>query len=302
MADRRAWGVCWLMFAATVLTYMDRQTVAMLGDPIKAEFGLKSNADLGWVIWAFYVTYALFQVPAGYLVDRWDLRRTYAAAVIWWSLAAVATSIAPSLGLLIACRALLGVGESFNWPTALRVTGRILPSSDRSLGNGIFNSGAAVGALITPAAVTVLAHWFGWRASFAVIGSAGFVWVAAWLILVRGKLRGLLAPPILKGPQVDTLGADAAPPRLPGFVAAAFIGVVLAGVVIGAAGYRQGLATVNVGIAVAIVGPLLVAAIIPRASLQGRPGPPAWARSSGIAGSGYWWWSRSRSTSPGTSR
>ena len=98
VADGRAWGVCWLMFASTVLNYMDRQTVALLGEPIKAEFGITSNADFGWVLSAFYLTYALFQVPAGYLVDRWDLRRTYALAVAWWSLAAVATAIVPSLG------------------------------------------------------------------------------------------------------------------------------------------------------------------------------------------------------------
>ena len=73
------------------------------------------------------MTYALFQVPAGYLVDRWDLRWSYAAAVAWWSLAAIATAIVPSLGWLVLCRALLGIGESFNWPCALRVTARILP-------------------------------------------------------------------------------------------------------------------------------------------------------------------------------
>ena len=73
------------------------------------------------------MTYALFQVPAGYLVDRWDLRWSYAAAVAWWSLAAMAIAVVPSLGWLIVCRALLGVGESFNWPCALRVTARVLP-------------------------------------------------------------------------------------------------------------------------------------------------------------------------------
>jgi ACS family hexuronate transporter-like MFS transporter len=259
------------MFAATVLTYMDRQTVALLGEPIKGEYGLKSNADFGWVISAFYVTYALFQVPAGYLVDRWDLRRTYAAAVVWWSLAATATAIAPSLGLLIACRALLGVGESFNWPTALRVTARILPASDRSLGNGIFNSGAALGAVITPAAVTILTRWFGWRASFGVIGSAGFVWVAAWLILVRGELRGLLARPGREEPRIEPLGASSTRPGLPGFVAAAFIGVLCVGAAIATAGFRQGLPAVQVGIGVAIIGPLLVALIIPRDALEGAP-------------------------------
>ena len=173
-----AWGLCWLMFASTVLNYMDRQTVSLLREPIGAAFAITAEADFGWVLAAFYLTYALFQVPAGYLVDRWDLRWSYAAAVAWWSLAAAATAVAPSLCVLIACRILLGVGESFNWPCALRVTARALPPSDRSLGNGIFNSGAALGAVVTPVVVTLLTKQFGWRASFVVIGAAGFVWVA----------------------------------------------------------------------------------------------------------------------------
>ncbi len=113
-----AWGLCWLMFASTVLNYMDRQTISLLREPICQAFGITADVDFGWVLAAFYLTYALFQVPAGYLVDRWDLRWSYAAAVAWWSLAAVATALVPSLGLLIVCRALLGVGESFNWPCA----------------------------------------------------------------------------------------------------------------------------------------------------------------------------------------
>ena len=141
------------------------------------------------------MTYALFQWPAGYLVDRWDLRRSYAAAVAWWSTAAVATAIVPTLGLLIACRALLGVGESFNWPCGLRVTARILPPKDRSLGNGIFNSGAAVGAVVTPLIIAWLTPLFGWQVAFLVIGWPGFVWVAAWLFLVRGEPARLLARP-----------------------------------------------------------------------------------------------------------
>ena len=73
------------MFASTVLNYMDRQTIALVGPQIKQEFHL-SNADFGWVLAAFSLTYALFQVPAGYLVDRWNVRWAYAGAVAWWSL------------------------------------------------------------------------------------------------------------------------------------------------------------------------------------------------------------------------
>ncbi len=269
-ADRAAWGICWLMFAATVLTYMDRQTVSLLREPIEKAFRIRSEADFGWVISAFYLTYAVLQVPAGFLVDRRDLKWTYAAAVAWWSLAAAATAIVPGLGLLIVCRTLLGVGESFNWPTALRTTARILPPADRGLGNGIFNSGAAVGALITPAVVTYLTERYGWRSSFSVIGLSGFVWVAAWLLLVRGKPRGRMAGP---GPApADPRESRPAPaPAVSiGPAAWAFAGVLIAAVVAGTVGYRHyGPTAAWLGVAVAIVGPLLVAAVLPRERLAG---------------------------------
>ncbi len=144
------------MFASTVLNYMDRQTITLVEDQMSESFGIPNFEGFGWILSAFFMTYALFQVPAGFLVDRWDVRWSYALAVLWWSLAAVGTSLVPSLGWLVACRALLGVGESFNWPCALRVTSRVLPQRDRSLGNGIFNSGAAVGAVLTPIVATLL--------------------------------------------------------------------------------------------------------------------------------------------------
>ena len=112
-----AWGICWLMFACTVLNYMDRQAISLVGPQIKGRFGL-DNLGFGWILLAFQLTYAFFQWPAGYLADRWSVRGTYAAAVLWWSLAGIATAFAPTLGMLMALRAMLGVGESFNWPCA----------------------------------------------------------------------------------------------------------------------------------------------------------------------------------------
>jgi ACS family hexuronate transporter-like MFS transporter len=177
------WMVCWLMFGATALNYMDRQSMALVEKPIREEFGL-DNQQFGWIGAAFYITYALAQVPAGLLADRLNVRRLYLVAVLWWSVAAMAASFSPTLGVLIAMRVLLGLGESFNWPCALKVTSRILPPSDRSLGNGIFNSGAAVGAVITPLLVPPMAVWFGWRVAFAVLGAFGILWIIAWRKLV----------------------------------------------------------------------------------------------------------------------
>ncbi len=267
-----AWGLCWLMFASTVLNYMDRQTVSLLREPICQAFGITADVDFGWILAAFYLTYALFQVPAGYLVDRWDLRWSYAAAVAWWSLAAVATALVPSLGLLIVCRVLLGVGESFNWPCALRVTSRILPPSDRSLGNGIFNSGAALGAVVTPTAVTLLTAAFGWRSSFAVIGSAGFVWVAVWLLLVRGENRRLLARQDRKESlPLDEFDTGPARSRLPRSVSAAFGGVLILAVLEVFSAFYYGLTSIWIGIALAMLGPLVVAAVVPLHLLKGAP-------------------------------
>ncbi len=187
---RWAWGICWLMFASTVLNYMDRQAIALVAPQIKGEFKLL-NVDFGWVMAAFALTYALFQVPAGYLVDRWNVRWAYAGAVAWWSAAGMATAFSPTLGIFMVLRGVLGVGESFNWPCALRVTRTILPPADRSLGNGIFNSGAAAGAVLTPLVVSLLTVRYGWRTAFVAIGVLGFIWVGAWLVLMGGPHRQL---------------------------------------------------------------------------------------------------------------
>jgi MFS transporter, ACS family, hexuronate transporter len=266
-ANAWAWGLCWLMFASTVLNYMDRQTITLLKDQIETAFSIKSDVDFGWVLAAFSMTYALFQVPAGYLVDRFDLRWSYAAAVAWWSLAAMAIALVPSLGMLIFCRALLGVGESFNWPCALRVTARVLPPADRSLGNGIFNSGAAVGAVVTPFVVTNLTILLGWRAAFLATGALGFVWVAAWLVLVQGPQRRLLAREIRPKP-VD-LGNELTQPGLTSTVQGAFGLVLLAAAGLGLAAFRWGLSYVWLSIALAILGPLVVALVMPLDQLKG---------------------------------
>ena len=272
---RWAWGVCWLMFASTVLNYMDRQTISLIREPISQEFHL-DEAGFGWVMSAFLLTYAFFQLPAGYLVDRWDVRRTYAGAVAWWSLAGVAAAFSPTLGVLILFRALLGVGESFNWPCALRVTSLVLPPSDRSLGNGIFNSGAAVGAVITPLIVTPLTLYYGWRMTFVVIGSLGFVWVAVWLVALGGARRTMLVrrEPPKSDREADRLPSNA---RLSATAKLAFGGVAAFSVLTAALAIRFGPAAIWWGIACLMFGALFAARVLPLAELRGAD----WSRGLG---------------------
>lgn len=277
-AERWAWGICWLMFASTVLNYMDRQTIAMVGPLIRKEFTL-SAADFGWVLASFQLSYALFQVPVGYLVDRWNVRWAYAGAVAWWSLAGMAAAFAPSLAALMIMRALLGVGESFNWPCGLRANALILPPADRSLGNGIFNSGAAVGAVLTPLIVPVLAARYGWRTSFVVVGLLGFVWVAVWLSVIRGPRRALFAGRSIAKPTLEFSDLHE-PPAASGLSQPAlfgFGGVLVASLLVAGSAYWFGKPAVWWGITVLMVGLLLAALAIPLHHLKGVD----WAQSLG---------------------
>ena len=272
--SRWAWALCWLMFASTVLNYMDRQTVSLLREPISQAFGITSDRDFGWILAAFYLTYALFQVPAGFLVDRWDLRWSYALAVAWWSLAAIATAAGAHPGPLDRLPEPAWSRRVVQLALRTAVTARILPPSDRSLGNGIFNSGAAIGAVVTPTVVTLLTQAFGWRSSFTVIGSLGFVWVAVWLLLVQGEYRRLLSRPDRKpNPADDELESAPARTRLPTWVSLTFgLVLVLAAAEVFSA-FWYGLTSIWLGIALAMFGPLVVAAAVPMKDLKGA----AWA-------------------------
>jgi MFS transporter, ACS family, hexuronate transporter len=266
-----------MMFASTALNYMDRQTIALVGPQIKEEFRL-DNTDFGWVLLAFQLSYALFQVPAGYLVDRWNVRWAYAGAVAWWSLAGTLAAFAPSLGILMVLRALLGVGESFNWPCALRTTAIVLPPSDRSFGNGIFNSGAAVGAVVTPLMVPWLTEHYGWRTALLITGILGFVWVGLWLSVLRGERARLFAGRSSAKEAASTADDFGQPASgLSSRAMGVFGAVVAASVLVCFSAFWVGRPAIWWGITVLMVGPLLAARFLPMQELKGAD----WALSLG---------------------
>jgi ACS family hexuronate transporter-like MFS transporter len=270
------------MFASTALSYLDRQAITLVRPYVQAEFGLRTFVDFGWVITAFQLTYALFQVPAGYLADRSNLRSTYALAVGLWSLAAAAMAFVPTLGLLIFCRALLGLWESFNWPCALRVTSRILPPQDRSLGNGIFNSGAAVGAVLTPLIITPLTLQFGWRVAFFLVGSIGAIWVVVWLIVTRGARQAALATV----PDQSAGAKTHAWNNLPLLTRIVFGSLALCSTIVALTAFWVGLAALWWGIACLMVGMLIAPLMLPGWALRGA----LWTESLGaiVRSSRFW--------------
>lgn len=193
-APTRRWLICLLLFLATAIVYLDRQVLALTADKIIHEFGLNKEG-FGRIVAAFRCSYGLVQIFGGFLVDAHGPRLIFPAASGLWSLAGLLTGLATTTSMLIGCRFLLGVGEAFNWPCALKATHSLFAPKDRPFVNGVFNSGAAVGALVGPVIVTFIAVYFSWRAAFVVTAVAGLLWIVAWFWATRDQTSTLAGAP-----------------------------------------------------------------------------------------------------------
>ncbi|MGG1290270.1 MFS transporter [Bacillus smithii] len=144
-----------------------------------------SAVEFGILGSAFFWSYALMQVPVGVIVDKLGARLTYAVAIVWWSLCTIFIAFGRSIGTLIGLRILMGIGEAPAFPTNTRVISDWLPTRERGIANGIFNSRTAIGiGLTTPLIAWVIENW-GWKASLIGIGSIGFIWLLFWLHYFR---------------------------------------------------------------------------------------------------------------------
>lgn len=186
----RLWLVCGLLLLATVLNYLDRQVLSLTAERVIAEFHL-SRESFGGVISSFRYSYAAMQLVGGFLVDAFGPRMVFPLAVAFWSAAGIGTAFTQSIGALRGCRFALGIGEAFNWPCALKTTERLLEPRDRALGNGIFNSGTAVAAILAPIIVTLLVRQSGWRSPFLLTGALGALWVVLWSLTVGRRTARL---------------------------------------------------------------------------------------------------------------
>ncbi|MEO5896666.1 MAG: MFS transporter [Vicinamibacterales bacterium] len=181
-------GLRWLMiglvFLATVINYIDRQTVSVLKTSISQDLGL-SNRDYAAIQNSFLAFYGLSQLLSGRLYDVIGTRRGFIFSIVLWSCAALAHATARTATAFGAFRAALGFGEAGNWPGAAKMVGEWFPARERALGMGIFNTGAAVGGAISPPVIAWLATSYGWRPAFIITGTLGFIWLALWLVLFR---------------------------------------------------------------------------------------------------------------------
>ncbi len=179
-ALRRRWVMIGLVFLATVINYLDRQTLSVVAPIVTEQFHM-SNVDYSRIVFAFMLAYTAMNGVSGPMVDRLGTKVGYAVCITWWSIAAMLHALARgplSLGLF---RFLLGMGEAGNWPAGVKVVAEWFPSSERALASGIFNSGSAIGAVIAPPLVAWIVLQSGWRNAFLVVGGAGLLWLIAWL-------------------------------------------------------------------------------------------------------------------------
>lgn len=175
----KRWWMISLVFWATVINYLDRQTLSVAAPVLREEFGM-SNVDYSRVVFAFMLAYTVMNGVSGPLIDRLGTRLGFSICIAWWSASAMLHAFATGPWTLGIARFLLGMGEAGNWPAGVRVVAEWFPPKERALASGIFNSGSAVGAILAPPIVAWILLSYGWKWAFFAVGFSGFVWLLFW--------------------------------------------------------------------------------------------------------------------------
>jgi ACS family hexuronate transporter-like MFS transporter len=198
---RFRWTICGLLFVAATINYVDRQVIGILKPTLQAQFGW-TEIDYSDIVFAFQFAYAIGYLFAGRIIDRLGTKKGFSLALIIWSLAAMATAEATRFGPTAAMvlgavglsysssvagflfvRFLLGLGESGNFPAAIKTVAEWFPRRERAFATGLFNAGTNIGAVITPMAVPIITARLGWYWAFIITGFLGFGWLVLWWAL-----------------------------------------------------------------------------------------------------------------------
>lgn len=204
------WLIIFLCFVANAINFVDRANLAVAIPHIQAELYL-SPAVTGFLLSGFFWTYAVMQLPAGWFIDRIGPRIALSVSVVAWSIVTMMTAAAQSLLHLMGCRLMLGVGEAGALPNFAKITALWFSSRERGFASSIFDSGSRFGAALALPLVAWLIDRYGWRMSFLVSGSLGFVWVMVWLSVYRDPDVGKSPPDSSYVPRSITLVPPAAP-------------------------------------------------------------------------------------------
>ena len=182
-----------LLCGLTTLTYMDRICISIVGVRIKADLHL-SNEQFGWVLAAFALAYALFEIPSGMLGDRIGPRKVFIRIVLWWSFFTAVTGVVGGLISLLVVRFLFGIGESGTYPNSILAVSRWFPVKEMGKALSWVGIGSQIGAALAPLIIVPLAVAYGWRVPFYVIGAIGLIWIAvcwAWFRDFPAQMKGM---------------------------------------------------------------------------------------------------------------
>lgn len=178
------WIICALLFFATTINYIDRAVLGVLESELQKVFEWTAT-EYGNINAAFNLAYAIGYLFAGWMMDRIGTRWGYTISLVIWSLAAAAHAFAGSVWGFAVARFALGIGESGNFPAAIKTVAEWFPKKERAFATGLFNAGSNVGAIMAPLIVPILFARFGWEASFIATGLAGLLWVLFWWPIYR---------------------------------------------------------------------------------------------------------------------
>ena len=178
------WLVMWLLFAAMVINYVDRQMIGVLKPTLSIEFGW-SETDYADIVFWFQASYALFYAIWGRIMDRIGARFGLGIAFAIWQVGHILHGGARDLSHFIMARMVLGVGEAGGFPGGIKAVTEWFPKKERALATGLFNAGTNIGAIVTPLLVPALVLAFGWQMAFLITGLMGLVWLPIWLIVYR---------------------------------------------------------------------------------------------------------------------
>jgi MFS transporter, ACS family, hexuronate transporter len=173
------WWIGGILFASTVINYIDRQTLSILAPFLKQDYHW-TNVDYANLVIAFRIAYAIGQSVCGRLIDRVGTRRGLTISVTWYSIVSLLTSLANGLSSFALFRFLLGAGESANWPGASKAVSEWFPKRERGLAAALYDSGSSVGGAIAPFLILPVYFRWGWRVAFVIPGLLGFLWLFVW--------------------------------------------------------------------------------------------------------------------------
>ena len=178
------WWIIGLVALATAVNYIDRSALAIMWPEISKELGM-SKEDYAAIAVFFTIAYAVSQSLSGRLYDQIGTRLGFVVSIVVWSIAAALHGFARSVSAFVAFRVLLGLGEAGNWPGAVKSNAEWFPIQERAFAQGIFNSGASIGSIISPILIAGLYLQIGWQLTFILLGALGMLWVVPWLFVNR---------------------------------------------------------------------------------------------------------------------